>query len=122
MIHQGLYAFEAYYSFEKLPNGMNKISYPKEDNRYKIEFLASGPAFELVSNALIESTFINHITGEPFKITTIFNKQIFQKAIVEINFPDNPELQTIHVNKVNIDLVDYNLIKLVVKQWRKDVL
>jgi hypothetical protein len=122
MIHEGLYGFETSYSYEKSPNGLIKISYPKDDNCYKIKYLATGPTFGVVSNALIESTFVNHITGEPFKVTSIFNKYIFENAIKEITFPDNDELKNITVSKINVNELDYNLIKIIVKSWRKETI
>ena len=122
MMHEGVYGFEAFYSYEKKENGLIKISYPTEENSYRINFIALGPTFGIISNALIESTYANHITGEPFKVTSIFNKYIFENAIKEINFPDNEEMKSINVSKTNINNLDYNLIKIIVKAWRKESL
>lgn len=117
-----LYSFTAKYSYEKLPNGYEKISYATEDNSYTVNFLASGAEFGLIADALIESTFINHITGEPFNIMNIFNRYIFTHAIKVVDFPDNPEIKSFNVSDIDINNQNYNLIKIIIKAWRKDTI
>lgn len=117
-----LYPFEANFSYNILPNGVINFDYPKQDNSHTLKFIAYGPTFELVSKGLEEATYINHITGNPFIRTSILYAEIFQKAIVQVEFPDVEELKTIVVKKTDLNSLHYNLIKIVCKQWLKDVL
>lgn len=117
-----IYGFEVHYSYEKKENGLIKIDYPKNDNKYTINFLAYGPEFGIVSKALEDATYINHITGAPFIRTSILYAAVFEKAIIEINFIDNSELQTIKVSDCNLGTINYNLIKIIAKRWIQEVL
>ena len=117
-----LIGFEEQYSYYKLENGLEKFDTPKEDNCHIVKFLAYGPSFQVVSNALEESTYINHITGEPFIRTSILYANIFRNAVVQIEFGEDENKQTIETKKVDLSTINYNLIKIVAKKWIKEVL
>jgi len=117
-----LIAFEEKYSYLKLENGIEKFDYPTPENTHIMKFLAYGPSFEIVSKALEESTYINHITGEPFIRSSMLYRSIFTDAIIQIDFMHQDKVQTIKVKEININEVNYNLIKIVAKKWIKDVL
>lgn len=117
-----LYPFEISVSIKELPNGLISIDYPKEGNNYKIKFLALAPKFDIVASSLENSTFINHINAQPFIVTSILYRNIFSKAIKVIDFVDYPKLNQIVVEKSSINNINYNLIKLVCKEWHKSVL
>jgi hypothetical protein len=121
IIASSVYVFELEYSSEILESGLVTYSYPTENNKHTLKFLAHGPTFGIVSSALEEATYINHITGAPFVRTSIFYSQIFSKAIISIDFEDE-EKKTIDVKSVDMSTINYNLIKLIVKNWVKNVL
>jgi hypothetical protein len=117
-----LYGFETFYSYKELPNGLIVIDKPKEDNKYIVQFLAHGPKFDLIASALEDATYINHITGKPFIRTSILYRYLFTHAIVQINFPDNELMKSITVKDVDINRINYNLVKIICEHWRKNVL
>jgi hypothetical protein len=117
-----LYGFEFNYSFEELPNGLLKFDVERENNCYLAKYLARSADFDIVSNALEESTFINHITGKPFIRTSVLYRQILLNAIVRIDFPDNDKLNSIEINSNVINSMNYNLAKLICKNWLRGVL
>ena len=117
-----IYPFEANFSFRKTDNGLIIFDEPKDNNTHKLKFLAYGPTFELISNGLEESTYINHITGKPFVRTSILYEEIFKNAIIQVDFPDVDELKNIIIKSTDIKETHYNLIKIVCKQWLKEVL
>jgi hypothetical protein len=117
-----LYGFEFNYSFEELPNGLLKFDAERENNCYLAKYLARSADFDIVSNALEESTFINHITGKPFIRTSVLYRQILLNAIVRIDFPDNDKLNSIEINSNVINSMNYNLAKLICKNWLRGVL
>lgn len=113
------FGFEIKYGYIKSPNGLIKFVHPTEDNTHLLKYIARGPSFELISEALTESTYINHITGLPFILTSLFYKMIFEKAIVEINF-DNNDIESFKVSSSKN--INYGLVKMVSKNWIKGVL
>ncbi len=117
-----IYGFELEYSFIEMPNGLQKFGPPKDDNLFKLKFLAKGPEFDLVSTALEEATYINHITGVPFIRTSILYRQILKNAIISIDFPDNKSLESIIMSKADLNSMNYSLAKMVCKHWLKGVL
>lgn len=117
-----MFPFELQYSFIEHPNGLCTIDTPREGNSYTLKYLALGPSFDLVASALEESTYINHITGAPFVRTSILYRTIFPLAIINVEFPDNDKLNSIDVAGTNINQINYNLIKMICKQWLKDTL
>lgn len=117
-----MFGFELEYSYKRLPNGLEIFGKPTEDNRYVLKYVASGPEFGLIAPGLEESTFINHITGRPFVLTSILYRQIFMQAIKLIEFPDNPNLTTKKIAEISIDTENYNLVKMICKDWMKKVL
>lgn len=122
MIKEDIYGFETEYSFFVLPNGLHKFDYPKKDNSYKVLYLARTPSFDLVSRMLEEATYINHITGEPFVRTSLLYREIFTKAIVSVNFQDNDLLEEIDVSKADLSKINYNLVKIICKDYMRGVL
>lgn len=118
---ESLYPFELLFSYEQKENGLLLFDKPKEGNAHKLTYLAKGPSFEIVSNALQESTYINHITGKPFVISSILYQIVFTTAIHSITFEDE-ELDDIEISEVNFNTLNHNLIKMVAKDWIKDVL
>jgi hypothetical protein len=116
------FPFESKYSFIEHSNGFCTIDCPKENNEFIILFLAKAPSFGLVANALEEATYINHITGKPFIRTSILYRILFSQVIINIEFPDNTKLNSIDVSSENLDNINYNLIKFVMKEWLKTVL
>lgn len=114
--------FEENYSYEKKENGFEKFDSPTESNSHTLKFLAFGPSFDIVSKALEEATYINHITGEPFIRTSVLYKTIFTEAVIQIDFIEDENLQTIQVKSLDINDINYNLIKIVAKKWIKEVL
>jgi hypothetical protein len=119
---ENIFGFELDYSFEELPNGLQKFDKPKENNCFKLKYLAKGPEFDLISTALEESTYINHITGKPFVRTSILYRQILKNIIISIDFPDNQELKSISINKTDLNTMNYTLVKMICKNWIKEVL
>lgn len=117
-----MFGFELEYSYKKLPNGLEVFGHPTEENRYVLKYLASGPEFGLVASGLEDSTFMNHLTGKPFVLTSMLYRQIFTKAIKLIEFPDNPELKTKNIAEISMDAENYNLVKMICKDWMKKVL
>lgn len=117
-----LFTFEAKYSYEQYENGLSKIDTQKENNIFKLVFLAKGPEFDVVSLALEESTYINHITGKPFIRSSVLYKQLFQSVIVDVDFPDNPNLDHIDVASADLSKINYNLVKIIIKEWLKKVI
>ena len=117
-----LYTFEIKVSIEELPNELIKIDTPKENNSHVVKFLALPPKFDLISTALENATFINHINEQPFIVTSIFYRNIFTKAIRIIDFEDYPKISQIVVDKIQLSDVNYNLVKLICKEWHKNVL
>ena len=117
-----LYPFETKYSFEKKPNGLIVIDRPTENNCYTVKFLAHGPGFELVANLLEECTYINHITGKPFVVSSLLYRKIFTSAIVQVDFPDNNLLPGFKVDQADMTTQNYNMIKIICKYWFKEVL
>jgi hypothetical protein len=117
-----LYGFETQFSYKKLENGLVIFDDPKDNNNYKLKFIATGPTFDIVSSALEESTYINHVTGSPFIRTSILYKMIFKNAIKQIEFPENEDLQSIDIKTADHSKMHYNLIKIVSKRWIKEVL
>lgn len=114
-----LFGFEMEFGYEKMPNGVVKFSGTGE---HKLKYLAKGPTFEVVANALNDSTYINHITGQPFTLSSAFYKSIFQGAIVEVSFENIEDLQSFQVASMDFQKIHYNLIKIIVKDWVKKVL
>jgi|APCry1669189369_1035219.scaffolds.fasta_scaffold00268_13 hypothetical protein len=119
ILANSVHVFELEYSKKNLENGLTSYSNPEEGNRHILKYLALGPTFAIVSSALEESTYINHITGAPFVRTSIFYNQIFSKAIISIEFEDG---NTIDVKSADLGAINYNLVKMIVKSWTKDVL
>jgi len=117
-----IYGFEFEYSFEELPNGLIKFGIATQANSFTGKFIAKGPDFDIVSNALEEATFINHITGKPFIRTSVLYRQILLNAILRIEFPENDKLTPIIINSSEINSLNYNLAKLVCKKWLRGVL
>jgi hypothetical protein len=117
-----LFTFEAKYSYEQYENGLVKIDTQKENNIFTLVFLAKGPEFDVVSLALEESTYINHITGKPFIRSSVLYKQLFQSVIVDVDFPDNPNLDHIDVASADLSKINYNLVKIIIKEWLKKVI
>ncbi len=113
------FGFEIKYGYIKNPNGIVKFVAPTNDNNHVLKYIARGPSFELISEALTESTYINHITGNPFVLTSLFYKMIFEKAIVEIMF-DNNDIESFKVSSSKN--INYSLVKMVSKNWIKGVL
>lgn len=113
------FGFEIKYGYTKSPNGLIKFINPTEENTHVLKYIARGPSFELISEALTESTYINHITGVPFILTSLFYKMIFEKAIVEISF-DNDDIESFKVSSSKN--IHYSLVKMVSKNWIKGVL
>jgi len=117
-----LFTFEAKYSYEQYENGLVKIDTQKVDNIFTLKFLAKGPEFDIVSLALEESTYINHITGKPFIRSSVLYRQLFQTAVVDVDFPDNPNLNPIDVASSDLNKINYNLVKIIIKEWLKKVI
>jgi len=117
-----IYGFDFKYSFEELPNGLIKFNTEKSNNSFTAKFLAKGPDFDIVSNALEEATFINHITGKPFIRTSVLYRQILLNAIIRVEFPDNEKLDAITIDNSAINSMNYNLAKLICKTWLRGVL
>ena len=117
-----VYPFEVNYSFEKKVNGLIVFGDAKKDNDYKMKFLAYGPSFDMVAKGLEEATYINHITGEPFIRTSVLYRETFKTAIVQIEFPENQELETIVMKKADLNNLPYTLVQVVCKKWLKEVL
>lgn len=117
-----IYGFEVEYGFEKLDNGLIVIKKPSKDNKYIIKYLALPPTFEILSNALNDSAYINHITGKPFALASVLYKHVFEHAIIEVQFVDNSEMESFKVGVTNISQLHYNLIKIIVQHWLKQVL
>jgi len=117
-----LFTFEVKYSYEQYENGLVKIDTQKENNIFTLVFLAKGPEFDVVSLALEESTYINHITGKPFIRSSVLYKQLFQSVIVDVDFPDNPNLDHIDVPSADLSKINYNLVKIIIKEWLKKVI
>ena len=122
ILNNDLYEFETECSVLKLDNGLLIVDYPKENNKHKIHFHAKGPRFDIISEALEEATFINHITGKPFVRTSILYRNIFLSAINNLQFSEELNLDPIIINQVDINKLNYNLIKLVCKEWIKTVI
>lgn len=116
------FPFQSSYSFVEFDNGLSIIDSPKKDNTYQLLFLAKGPSFDVVSNALEESTYINHITGQPFVVTSILYKKLFSTVIINVEFPNNNKLESIDVSNIDINKLNYNLVKIIIKEWLKKVL
>lgn len=114
-----LYGFELEFGYEKLSNGLIKFNNQKT---HKLKYLAKGPSFEIVSNALIESTYINHITGKPFVLTSVLYKIIFESTIIEVRFEENEDLVSFVTKNIDVKKENYNLIKLISKHWLKAVI
>ena len=117
-----VYAFEEKYAYKKLENGLVIFDYANDDNQYLLKFMAYGPTFDIISKALEESTYINHITGQPFIRTSILYQNIFTNAIIEVEFPDNEELEGFSVSQIDMRSLNYNIIKIISKRWLKDVI
>jgi len=117
-----LFAFEAKFSYEKYANGLIKIDAPRYDNEHVLKFLAKGPEFEIISLALEEATYINHITGKPFIRSSVLYQQLFKDAVFDVDFPNNPELGHIDVATADLSKINYNLVKIIMKEWLKKVL
>jgi len=117
-----MFPFELQYSFVEHPNGLCIIDTPKEGNTHTLKYLAHGPSFDIVASALEEATYINHITGSPFVRTSILYRTIFPLAIINVEFPGNDKLNSIDVVNMNISQINYNLIRMICKQWLKDTL
>jgi hypothetical protein len=117
-----MYGFEFKYSFEEMPNGLIKFATPTDHNSLTVKYLAKGPDFNTVSNALEEATFINHITGKPFIRTSVLYRQILLNAIVQIEFPDNEKINTIVIDSNSINSMNYTLAKMICKNWLRGVL
>lgn len=118
---KNLHYFETKISLEKMENGIVKINKSKESNNITVTYLAQSPNFELLSNGLIEATYINHITGEPFVLSSILYYYIFKNAIKEINFENNI-LNPISTSSVDMSEINYNLVKIICRHWLKEVL
>jgi hypothetical protein len=116
------FSFETKFSYEKHVNGLVKIDNPKDDNSFTLKFLAKGPEFDIVSLALEESTYINHITGKPFIRSSVLYKQLFKEVVVDINFPDQLDLDSIDVASADLNKINYNLVKIIMKEWLKKVI
>ncbi len=117
-----MYGFEFEYSFEEAPNGLIKFGAATDGNALTLKYLAKGPDFNTVSNALEEATFINHISGRPFIRTSVLYRQILLNAIVQIEFPDNEKLNTIVVDSNSISSMNYTMAKMICKNWLRGVL
>lgn len=117
-----MYGFEFKYSYEKRANGLEIFGPAKDGNSYVLKYTAHGPEFNIVAASLEEATYINHLTGKPFVRTSILYREIFKKAIIYIEFPDNKELEPRHVEKIDLNKENYNLIKMICKHWIKEVL
>lgn len=116
-----LYCFETFISVRKLDNGIILADAPNDVNCHLVRFLALPPKFDIVSQALEESTYMNHVTGESFIRTSILYKNIFKYAIKIIDIVDSG-VDQINVEQTNFGDLNYNLVKAVCKQWLKDVL
>ena len=116
------FPFETYYAYIEYDNGLISIDTPKLDNSYKLIFIAKGPSFDIVSNALEEATYINHITGQPFVVTSILYKKLFSNVVINVQFPNNDKLESIDISQVDMNKLHYNLIKIVMKEWLKKAL
>jgi hypothetical protein len=114
-----IYTFELEYSETINENGLIKFGPPTNENNKKLTFLAYGPTFEIMSSALEEATYINHITGAPFVVTSILYNKIFQKAIVIINIENE---KSIDVKTTNISDLNYNFVKMIAKHWLKNTI
>lgn len=121
---ESVYPFELYYHHEIKPNGISLFkSARKEDPGAKrMIFIARGAEFLKVAKILEDSTFMNHITGKGFLVTSILYRNIFKQMILEIDFPDNENLEKKIIAEINMDVENYNLIKIVSKHWYKEVL
>lgn len=117
-----MYPFEINYSYIKLPSGLVKIDNPQDGNCYTLKYTALGPEFELVSEILSNSSYINHITGEPFIVTSVLYREIIEKAIIYLNFDDNDDLESCDIKDIDINTLNYNLVKMISKNWIKSVL
>lgn len=117
-----VYPFEINYSYTKLPSGLIKIDSPTDDNCYKLKYTALGPEFELVSEILSNSSYINHITGEPFIVTSVLYREIIERAIVYLHFEDNDDIESCEIKDIDIGTLNYNLVKMISKNWIKSVL
>ncbi len=116
-----LYCFEVFVSVRKLDNGVVLIDAPSEENCHLVRFLALPPKFDIVSQVLEESTYMNHVTGEAFIRTSILYKNILKHAIKIIDVVDS-DIDQINIEKTNFGDLNYNLVKAVCKKWLKDVL
>jgi len=117
-----LFGFEFLCSIVKQENGLIVFGKAKEDNSHKVKFLALGPRFDIIAKAAEDSTYINHITGEPFMRSSIAYRLIFMQAIKKIDFIDDEDISSIIVSETDINSVNYNLVKLVCKTWLGDAL
>jgi hypothetical protein len=113
-----------FYEYEERPNGLVKFSKSNQDNvnAKKMIIVAHGPEFQKVAKILEDSTFINHITGKPFLVSSILYRNIFKDMIVEISFPGNEKLHKKNISNIDISKENYNLIKIVSQHWMKEVL
>jgi len=118
---EDLFGFTCEYDYKELSNGLYVIS-PAKTQFLKIKYLAHRPMFGIIAPALEEATYINHVTGKPFVRTSSLYRELFCKAIVQIDFIDNDKLETIVTQSSDINMVDYNLVQLVCKHWLKQIL
>lgn len=116
-----LFGFEFDCSIQQRENGLVVFGKSTDDNKHIVKFLATGPRFDIISKAFEDATYINHITGEPFVRTSILYKLLFSQAIKKIDFVDYESLDSIEVSKVDINNLNYNLVKLICKKWLGEV-
>lgn len=119
-----IYPFECYYHYSMKNNGVEVFKKAnKEDvGAKKIIFIARGPEFRIVAKMLEDATYINHITGKPFVVSSILYRNIFKNVIIEIDFPDNELIPKKKISEINVDAENYNLIKIIAQHWYKEAL
>jgi hypothetical protein len=52
----------------------------------------------------------------------VLYKQLFQSVIVDVDFTDNPNLDHIDVASADLSKINYNLVKIIIKEWLKKVI
>lgn len=113
------YDFDIYYSLEVTPIGSKKYYFfdkPNEKTK-KISVKALNSEWENMSTALEESTYINHITGQPLLRKKTFFECILSNFILEVTFAEETPPEVIRLGDFN--RLNYKVIREVVKTWLK---
>lgn len=114
-----IYKWEMGYELIKYENNKIKIQKAPQSEK-RMTYFAHSADFDLIAPILEEATFINHITGEPILVNTIFYREVFTKIIKRIHFYNNELPSIIIDDNFDISTIDYNLVKMIVKHWREN--